>query len=318
VRQSPRVPFRVCAAAAAFVWVAVAPCHDARAAGSSPADAAACVQASDQGQSQRDEGKYRDARESFLQCSRDVCPAVVLKSCASWLRDLDQLVPTLVLGAKDEHGNDIADVKVTFDGEPFATRLDGKPIPVDGGEHVLRFERDGSAPVEQKVIVRAGEKSRIVSAVMKPVGSGEVTTPETPEQAPPPPEKLLSPRHVTSAALLLAGLGAAGTGVVFTLLANSAGSSATSLAMGKGNMTCNATPPPSFCSTLSSDASTQHTDAGIATDLFIAGGAAALGAVGTWLFWPKGKASSSPTSGNNLMVSPLPGGAALSFRGSFL
>jgi hypothetical protein len=45
----------------------------------------------------------------------------------------------VVLGAKDEHGTDVTDVTVTHDDQPFATTLDGKPLPIDTGPHVRNF-----------------------------------------------------------------------------------------------------------------------------------------------------------------------------------
>lgn len=72
-------------------------------------------------------------------------------------------MPTLILSAEDEEGHDVVDVQVTLDGAPLAARLDGKAVEVDPGEHVLRFERAGSDPVELPLVVREGEKLRRVS-----------------------------------------------------------------------------------------------------------------------------------------------------------
>ena len=60
--------------------------------------------AADQGRSLRDDGKYRRAHDTFVTCSSDACPKVVARSCAQWLRQLDDATPTVVLGAKDEGG----------------------------------------------------------------------------------------------------------------------------------------------------------------------------------------------------------------------
>jgi len=42
-----------------------------------------------------------------------------------------------------EDGSNITDVTVTLDGTRLATRLDGKAVSVDPGEHVLTFVADG-------------------------------------------------------------------------------------------------------------------------------------------------------------------------------
>jgi hypothetical protein len=142
-----------------------------------------CVSAADEGQTARDDGKYRKARELFITCSRSICPSVVLKSCAQWLREVDQDAPTVVLGAKDDGGNDLSTVKVTFDGQPIADQLDGKPIQVDLGEHTLRFEHEGAPPVEQHIVFRAGEKNRAVVVTFHRDASPSATA--APTSAPP-------------------------------------------------------------------------------------------------------------------------------------
>jgi hypothetical protein len=125
-------------------------------------ETAACVKASEQAQSLRDEGKYRSAREQLLLCSRDVCPSVVRKDCVTWLADVDAAMPSIVLGAKDG-AQDVVDVKVSLDGKPLAEKLDGKPLPMDAGEHTITFERQGRPAVQSKVVLHAGEKNRAIS-----------------------------------------------------------------------------------------------------------------------------------------------------------
>ncbi|MDP8998554.1 MAG: hypothetical protein M3O46_00400, partial [Myxococcota bacterium] len=121
-----------------------------------------CISAADQGQQLRDDSKYQLAREAFARCARETCPNVVKQECGQWLHELDEKSPTVVLGAQDRKGSDLADVKVTMDGTPFATTLDGKPLPADPGDHVFRFEAPGLAPAEEHVAIRAGEKNRVI------------------------------------------------------------------------------------------------------------------------------------------------------------
>src|SRR5580692_3876063 len=137
----------------------------------------ACIAAAERGQAQRDDGKYRAARDAFVACSQETCPRVIQQSCTKWLHDLEETTPTIVLGAKDEHGNDLTDVTVTLDGAPFATLLDGKPVPLDSGPHVLTFQREGSTPVEQKLVVRAGERARVINVTLPSAGGEPITPP---------------------------------------------------------------------------------------------------------------------------------------------
>jgi hypothetical protein len=304
------------ASVGALAVVLVAAPGDARAADVSSDATAECIQASDRGQSQRDEGKYRAARTAFLQCSRDVCPQLVLKSCARWLRELDEAAPTIVPGAKDEQGNDVADASVTFDGEPLASHLDGRPVEVDSGEHVLKFERAGTTPVEQRLILRAGEKARVVTVTLRAVHDDSAGPPDGGDHPPPPPpplpEPLMSPRHIVSGGLGLGAVGALGAGIAFVVQGNQKGQRAANMRGGLPSNACTGVSTP-MCQSLSDAVQAQHSDANVAAGLFVGAGVLAAGAVAAWLFWPRrDTAPASPSVG----VAALPQGGALYVAGS--
>jgi hypothetical protein len=183
-------------------------------AGPSPA-VRACLDATEQGQKLRDAGAYRRARERFIACAEEQCPGEVRKSCVGWLEELDKLMPTVVFAAT-ARGADVTDVRVAVDGEPVADRIDGKPVAVDPGEHRFRFERSGEAAVEQTVVIRAGEKERVLA-----VRFGPEPAPAAPLQATPPPPQAASPSPafyavtVAAVASLLAGAALDVSGYVF-------------------------------------------------------------------------------------------------------
>jgi hypothetical protein len=127
-------------------------------------DRAVCLAASESAQDLRDDGHYRRAREALTTCARDLCPAVVRRDCAQWLAELDENGPTVVFGAADAGGNQITAVRVSFDGETVSTAIDGRPVPLDPGSHVVRFEAAGWLPIEQRVVLRPGDKNRVVVA----------------------------------------------------------------------------------------------------------------------------------------------------------
>ncbi len=129
---------------------------------------AACIASSDQAQSARDEGKYRTARASLVECSRDVCPGIVRRDCEKWLAELDAGQPTVVFGARDPKGNDVPGTHISIDGTPLLDHIDGKPTAVDPGEHVFRYEAPGAVFVEQRVVVRVNEKNRVLTAILMP------------------------------------------------------------------------------------------------------------------------------------------------------
>jgi hypothetical protein len=304
--------------AKAFAWLTVCVCASAPAlADDAPAPAAAapsdpkqaCIAAVEVGQTQRDDGKYRQARASFLACAQDTCPRVIQQSCTKWLRELDESAPTIVLAAKDEQGNDLTDVSVTFDGSAFVTQLDGKPVEVDAGEHLIRFERGGRTPVEQKLLLRAGEKARLISVVLRPLNATE---------GPPPPEATFSAHHVVSVSAGVAALAAVAVGSYFVAESGHQKGTAEGLRSGAlSDSTACYSPGPSvlaMCQSLGNAVHAQHDDMNIATGLFVGAGVLAVGAVASWLLWPKAHGDEPQTTA---VIAPLPGGAGVQLSGTF-
>jgi hypothetical protein len=123
----------------------------------------ACVEAHEQGQLLRNDGRLRDARERFLQCARPSCPAIVVRDCGQWEQEVMDSQPTVVIAAQDPEGRDITDVRVSVDGALLTERLGAKAYDVDPGPHTFRFEAPGSPPHEEHLMLRVGEKNRRLS-----------------------------------------------------------------------------------------------------------------------------------------------------------
>jgi len=168
-RRAARTPRRALAAAVlaaaslALVPTTTTAAEPDRAGGAERVDRAACAEAYKGAQTQRREGKLRRARESLLMCVSDRCPGVIQPDCMRWLTEVEAATPTLAFAAKGETGKDVTDVRVSLDGQVLAESLDGKSVPVDPGSHTLRFERAGEVAIEQPIVVREGEKARVVS-----------------------------------------------------------------------------------------------------------------------------------------------------------
>ncbi len=141
---------------------------------------AACVAAYEDAQTLRSKSQLRAAHEKLLVCAAQTCPKVVFEQCAGWLDEVEKSIPTVNFAVTDEQGKDLVDVTVSFDGAVLKKGLDGKSIGVDPGPHKFKFESPGRAPIEQDVLVREGEKSRVIDATWKGVakpggGSGDAT-----------------------------------------------------------------------------------------------------------------------------------------------
>lgn len=179
------------------------------------ADVDACLSASDVGQSARSEGKLREARKQFLVCGGERCPPIVRRDCVQWAAEVAQEIPSVVFGAKDGEGNDLFDVSVSMDGEPLVIELDGKAVFVDPGPHTFRFDAAGKTSVTEKVLIKEGEKSRVLAATFRK---------EAPDR--PPEPSVASTDDATAGGhgalpWIVVGIGAAGVATGIAILATS-------------------------------------------------------------------------------------------------
>jgi len=182
-----------------------------------------CAAAYEQSQELRASSKLHAARDALVICAQDACPAFVQSDCTQWLAEIQREMPTVVLAAVDSKGSDLTGVKTSMDGVPVETEQEGKSIGVDPGRHVFRFELEGFAPIERAIVVRQGEKDRIVSVTFdssQPSPPVSVdTTPSPTPVSPLPVEDVTSskPGPLRPYAFVAAGVGAAGL-IGFTVL----------------------------------------------------------------------------------------------------
>lgn len=123
---------------------------------------AACAVAYEKAQEARVDNRLLEAKKHLAICAQSQCPAFIRADCASWFEEVDQAVPSVVFSAIDATGTDTSDVKVTIDGAVYSARLDGAPLELDPGEHTFRFEHGDDPPIEQKTLIRAGERNRAI------------------------------------------------------------------------------------------------------------------------------------------------------------
>ncbi len=188
-----------------LVWALVAAATPTLARAESPA-ASQCIAAAEQSQPLRDHGKLKEAREKLLACSRPECPSFVRTDCTKWLADLDGVMPRVVFSAVDSAGADLVDVRVSVDGGAVAQHLDGREIEIDPGPHTVRFEHAGSAPIDQQVVIREGDRHRNLSATFAPTAA----SPSPPEPSPAPQEQAAAGGRPRVLPIALFGIGAAG------------------------------------------------------------------------------------------------------------
>jgi hypothetical protein len=170
-----------------------------------------CAESADQGQTLRDKGKLRGARELFVRCAASECPAVVAKDCSEWLEQVDREIGSIAFLVRDENGREILDVRVFIDGVKWGDAIDGRAVPLDPGEHVVRLERADGTSLEKKFVLRPTEKNRIVD-----LSFGH---PSASEPAEGPPRSRFRVPLLGWVGLGVTGAGAL-TAVTFAILAN--------------------------------------------------------------------------------------------------
>jgi hypothetical protein len=237
------------------------------------ADDASCVAATEQAFTLRQQGKLHDALKQLAACADTTCPDEVKQECAKRIADIDAAMPSLILAAKDLGGNDIDAVEVTMDGQPFAGRLDGRPITVDPGEHKFHYVVSHAPPAEKTLIVREGERGRRESIVI--------------QLAPPKPVPFWSTPRVLGLVSGVVGLAGIGVGAVF------GGYAAGAQSQEQSNCSPSSCLHPGQAST---DYDYARQNATASTVLFISGGVLAATGVILWLLAPKHTLAVSPSA----------------------
>ncbi len=171
-----------------------------------------CAQSYAAGQKAMRSGALTKARDELKVCSRDECLPLVRKDCVSWLDDVNASIPSIVIAVKGLDGSETFDVKLSINGKLVTSKLDVKAIEVDPGTLKLKFEIDGAAPIEQEVVLRQGQKNKLVEvsfAKSPPRDSDQPTPSMTTGMIEPRPKRpSILPWVLGGAGLALAGGGA--------------------------------------------------------------------------------------------------------------
>jgi hypothetical protein len=258
------------------------------------ADEAACIAASEDALTLRQQGKLHDALKKLSVCAEATCSSEVKAECTQRIAAIDAAMPTLVLGAKDGAGNDLYDVRVSMDGAALRGSLDGRPIALDPGEHAFTFETAGNAPVEKKLVLREGEKDRHESVVIGPVPAPPAVTPAAAALPPPTPTRTpWSPQKTL--AVVSGGVGVIGVGLGVWFGAFAASSQS------KEKADC----APTACSNRAQaieDYDTAKKDATGSTIALVAGGALLAAGAVLWFTAPK---EHGPRGASRIHLAPV-------------
>jgi hypothetical protein len=252
-----------------------------------------CGDAFDQSQVKRDEGKLLEARWLLRVCGGPTCSPTQQRLCSEWLTDVEARVPSFVLAARDGSGADRVDVKVTLDGVPVTTKLDGRAMDVDPGPHAFVFELADGTRAETNAVANERVKGAVVSVTLG-------KAPAVAESAGPPLSETRAIPGVRSGSRAVgtvaktAGLSIGAVGVV-------------GLALGTVFGVEEQSTKSSHCSSGVCDpgyASQAYSQATISTVALVAGGVLVAGGATLWLVAPKHRADGASVS---LSAAPMVG-----------
>jgi hypothetical protein len=256
-----------------------------------------CMASAEQSQPLRHDGKLIAARQKLLVCARPECPAFVRNDCTKWLGELDTAMPSIIVRAVDAANADVADVRVSVDGQSVTTKLDGREIPIDPGAHTIRYERAAGAAIEDHVVIRETERARVLSVRFEGGAASSAPRVDRPVEAPPSTGgPLLLP-------IALLGAGAVGLGVGSYFWISGLNDRSTL------QSTCAAAHTCTPAQTAASKDKLQVGDA-------VAGVGVLAAAVGAWLYF-RWTASSQQAAPPPVDVHTVSGGAVLDVRGRF-
>ncbi len=146
----------------------------------------ACITAYDQAQTLRRQMKLTEARDQLKTCARSSCPASIVKDCTTWLDEIEQRIPSVVLVPTDAKGAALPNVAVSMDGASDTRNVDGRSWEMDPGVHTFTFITAAGTRVDKSVLVVEGQKAQRVAAILGAAELASVTPPGTAIVASPP------------------------------------------------------------------------------------------------------------------------------------
>jgi len=138
----------------------------------------ACIEAHAAGQVERDAGRLLAAKERFLSCTAEVCPAMIRRECVALGESVVAMTPSVVLVAQDGDGRAIAGSRATIDGQRAIARLDGRPLELDPGTHHFELTLLDGRSQTLTATLSSGEKYRRIVGSFTPVSQAKPAEPE--------------------------------------------------------------------------------------------------------------------------------------------
>jgi hypothetical protein len=287
--------------------LAIGTCGVAVTARAAPPGKAECSASHARSQELRLDGKLLEARIELRTCSDSACPSALQADCAGWLAEVHQSIPSVEFLLEVPAGVE-RKPKVLVDGQALDSARQGEPFELNPGAHVFRFELEGYPVQEQTLVIRQGEKRRVLRVQFQAPAPTTPPARSEPVPAPAPPvvkrDESVSSRPIPVVTYVFAGVSvvAAGTGAYLGLDAVSTYSDRED--------SCAPNCPDGDVDQLK----TQLLLADVAGGIAIVSAGVALY---TFLTRPAVTTEKPPSSAGSLRIIAAPGGACVGLSGAF-
>jgi len=112
-------------------------------------------------------GKLLEASSELTTCERS-CSDAIRQRCMMRSELIAADTPTIVLSVTDDEGAPVAGVRVSVDRVLVASKLDGRAIPIEPGEHEVTFSRGDDVIARKKLLILQGQRNRVVAVSTRP------------------------------------------------------------------------------------------------------------------------------------------------------
>jgi hypothetical protein len=125
-------------------------------------DVVSCASFYEEGQVAMRRARLLSAQRALTSCLDEACPRTMRADCARWLEEVESRIARVVVRCVGPDKRPLTEVKVEVDGELLLERLDGRAVPIDPGEHELRFVAPGHLAKRMRVLVLEGDKAQAI------------------------------------------------------------------------------------------------------------------------------------------------------------
>lgn len=120
-----------------------------------------CADAAETGQKLALARKLTQAKQAFLRCVQETCPAEIRDVCSPLLEETKARVARVTVRVRSADGKDVVDAVVSLDARPFQQRIDAVAREIDPGVYRFRAQAGALRSKEVEVAIAEGERRNI-------------------------------------------------------------------------------------------------------------------------------------------------------------